>query len=503
MKGQPPTIGPYRVERLLAVGSDSRVFRGIGRRGAVALKVARMPSARPRLKLEAQLLARCANPHLVRLLHAHPAGDWIALEHLQGDDMATWAQTRTVDDIAAAALELLEPIRHLHELGVLHGDIKPKNVVMVSWGHPKLLDLAGALDGSRGAGTLRGTPGFAAPEVLGGAAAGAPSDLYGFGATLYACLTGRAPFQNADPSAVPHLAATSTPLPPSAFRVDIPGRLDRLVMSLLARHPLRRPELPEVVRSLSRLHRSVPAQPIVGMLRTRASIHHLVATASDGTPACLVLYGPTGSGRRTLAEAAVRQARAEGMRVMMKTTAKDFLHAARNGLRPVSVVRASSRSASELARRVMTTDQAALIVLISARPIPELTSIGAVHHAPEPLDLRAAKLIGRWLGVPAPTTTEVWDATRGHPQALWLGLRPHAKRNVETSRTFMLPRRAARLLTALRERHGSVDRHQLGQSTRLDPEEVIDLCATLEAAGLIVTEGDGRRYRAVEAQGAA
>jgi predicted Ser/Thr protein kinase len=493
----PSAIGPYKIDRLLAVGGQSKVYLGEGRHGPVAVKVARQREYRPQLVKEAGLLDRCAHPHLVRLDGASPDGTWLALEALEGPDIATWSTGRSVDEIVGAALELLEAVRHLHARKVCHGDLKPANVLMVDWGHPKLLDLASAFHDDQA--RTRGTPGFAAPEVLSGESAGPPSDLYSFGATLYACLTQRAPFHDADPTALPLLTRTSSPLPPSAFRVDIPSRLDRLVMRLLSRNPLGRPELREIVRSLTRLHRSEPARPMVGMTRTRATLRSLVAEAADGVPTTVVLYGPDGCGRRTLVEEAARQARNEGMRPMLKSRSRDFLRAVLDGLRPVSAVRASSRNTLELARRVFAADQPALLLVVSNKPVPELVRLGATHIAPEPLSLDAAKLLAEWLQAPASAAERAWASVDGHPRRLWAALHAEGKAHTDDPKATKIPQQAMRVLDALRRRHGSASVQQLVRETRIEPGAVIDACELLITADLAATDTSGRRFSATDA----
>ena len=149
---------------------------------------------------------------------------------------------RWVRDLALA-------VEHAHGQGVLHRDLKPQNVVfhgetpqLTDFGLVKLLDAAALTE----SGAVLGTPAYMAPEQTGGrdAAVGPATDVYGLGALLYHCLTGRPPFDG--DSALTLLAQVlhAAPTPPRALRAEVPEPLNAVCLRALAKDPADRPATP-------------------------------------------------------------------------------------------------------------------------------------------------------------------------------------------------------------------------------------------------------------------
>lgn len=142
-------------------------------------------------------------------------------------------------------VDLCEAAHHAHRHGVVHGDLKPENVLVSTRGGTtaaKIGDwgLANVLLGERtAAGGL--TPAYAAPEAVGDGAVDPRTDVYQLGVLAYELLTGELPFQGSNPAAVVNAVLTGDPAPPSELDPSLPAALDAPVLTALAAAPDDRP----------------------------------------------------------------------------------------------------------------------------------------------------------------------------------------------------------------------------------------------------------------------
>jgi serine/threonine-protein kinase len=255
-------LGRYRLRSLIGQGGMNEVWLAWDSmlKREVALKLLRSHHAdetrRARFLREAQATSRLRSPNTVRLFDYGANEDgtaWIVMEHLRGQDVAALVDAhgpleppRALHFARQAAASLAEA----HAAGIVHRDVKPANLFVLS--EPdhvdelKLLDfgLARRYDADEATHTLVGivvgTPAFMAPEQLAGAAADPRFDVFAFGATLYAMLSGKLPFATSDE----HFSARPpTPtVPPSAHLAHpLPASLEAFVMRCMAGDPDDRP----------------------------------------------------------------------------------------------------------------------------------------------------------------------------------------------------------------------------------------------------------------------
>jgi hypothetical protein len=141
--------------------------------------------------------------------------------------------------VAEIGVQLLEALNHAHAAGILHRDVKPSNVMIAATGRAILTDFGIAqMPGEvtlTQTGLVMGSPAYIAPERAQGENAMPASDLWALGATLYAAVEGRSPFERGD--AMSTLAATLTQDPPPPRRA---GPLGPVLQGLLVRDPARR-----------------------------------------------------------------------------------------------------------------------------------------------------------------------------------------------------------------------------------------------------------------------
>ncbi|HEY1376716.1 MAG TPA: serine/threonine-protein kinase, partial [Gemmataceae bacterium] len=263
-----PPVPGYEILGELGRGGMGVVFkaRQAGLNRLVALKMlhtgrAADAAAVERFRVEAEAVARFQHPQIVQIYEIGETGGqpYLALEYVPGTTLAhVLAAGPLPPDRAAAVIEAAaQAVHYAHQRGVLHRDIKPANILLVSgeWSaasppltthhsplHLKITDfgLAKQLEEVTWPtyhGVV-GTPGYMAPEQAEGRRdLTAATDVYALGAVLYECLTGRPPFQGADPLSTLRQVAEDDAAPPRSLRPDVPAPLEAVCLKCLHNHP--------------------------------------------------------------------------------------------------------------------------------------------------------------------------------------------------------------------------------------------------------------------------
>ena len=151
---------------------------------------------------------------------------------------------------------------YLHDRNIVHGDIRPRQILFDSSGFPVLTDgghaVALAQAGLSFPDLQPETALYMAPERAAGGPMSPATDIYSLGATFYATLTGRAPFEGSSPLAVATRHRHETPVPPSSINALVPREWDILALRLLSKNPDERPSAFELDRLLQPRTRAVP-----------------------------------------------------------------------------------------------------------------------------------------------------------------------------------------------------------------------------------------------------
>ncbi|NBE99162.1 MULTISPECIES: serine/threonine-protein kinase [unclassified Nonomuraea] len=147
----------------------------------------------------------------------------------------------TVQDTLRTGVKLAGALAAVHEAGVLHGDIKPQNILISRYGEPAIADfgVARVVDNAEvSAASQAFTPLHAAPEVLTGAPHSVSTDIYSLGSTLYHLLAGQPAFHNAtDPSIAPLMYRVLSVEPPPLGRADVPQPLFETILRAMRKDP--------------------------------------------------------------------------------------------------------------------------------------------------------------------------------------------------------------------------------------------------------------------------
>jgi tRNA A-37 threonylcarbamoyl transferase component Bud32 len=261
-RGRELRLGPYSFLERLGSGGMGQVFkaRHDDLDQLVAVKILRNdlmrhPLAVRRFRREIRALIQLAHPHIVMALDTGEIHQvhYFAMEYVEGIDLGRLlnqfgrlAIGKAGDYARQAALGL----RHAHERGLIHRDVKPSNLILrLEDGVVKLLDLGLARlillpEGGEHSSTLTkegavvGTPDYMAPEqVLNAHGADARCDLYSLGCTLYHMLTGCTPFPGKNMAEKLLKQQVAQPRPVEELRQDTPAELAAIVRKLMAKEP--------------------------------------------------------------------------------------------------------------------------------------------------------------------------------------------------------------------------------------------------------------------------
>jgi tetratricopeptide (TPR) repeat protein len=313
-------IGPYWVQSQIGSGGMGEVYLARQERPnrAVALKILRprLGSDRnllARFHAEADAAARLRHPNIVQVYQSGESAEaaFIAMELVEGGSLSARLTESVLAPREAARLmsPLARAVNFAHTNGVVHRDLKPSNVLLERDGTPKLSDfglakLIGEAGGDRTrTGEVIGTPSYMAPEQADGErTAGPQSDIYGLGAILYECLTGRPPFKGSSPLNTLEQIRTLDPIPPAKLQPGIPRDLQTICLKCLEKNSSSRyPSALELAEDLERFLRGEPivARPVGVAIRTWkwarrrptiAGLLAIVCVLASGIAALIVTY---------------------------------------------------------------------------------------------------------------------------------------------------------------------------------------------------------------------
>ncbi|MGW3119285.1 protein kinase domain-containing protein [Streptomyces sp. NPDC001107] len=258
---EPTVVGPYRLLGRLGSGGMGRVYLGRSAGGrTVAVKIVHPHFAldeefRARFRREVEAARRVGGAWTAPVLDADPgaAVPWVATAYAAGPSLAAAVADGgplPAHSVRVLGAGLAEALAAVHELGLVHRDVKPSNVLLTLDG-PLLIDfgIARATDGTASltsTGVSIGSPGYMSPEQILGKGASGAADVFSLGAVLAYAATGEPPFPGDSSAALLYKVVHEEPELGS-----LSGELRDVTEACLVKEPERRPTPGEVARRLA------------------------------------------------------------------------------------------------------------------------------------------------------------------------------------------------------------------------------------------------------------
>ena len=222
-----------------------------------------------RFRREARNAAALSHPNIVPIFDRGETDDgtyYMTMEYLSGGTLKEWITEHGALEArraAAVALQIAEALQAAHERGIIHRDVKPRNILVTDSGDVKVTDfgIARAAEATTIShpGDILGSAKYMSPEQAMGEPVGPASDLYSLGVILYEMLTGELPFEVDGSADVDAKHTGEPPRRPREVNLEVPEDMDAIAMRLLARDPEDRyGSAAELVEELRRAWNGLP-----------------------------------------------------------------------------------------------------------------------------------------------------------------------------------------------------------------------------------------------------
>ena len=264
--------GRYVLEERIGSGGMAEVYRARDQLLArtVAVKILHAAYKNDvefieRFRREAKAAAGLSHPNIVSIFDVGLEGDdhFIVMEYVPGSTLKQKIQSEAPIDIALAvriAKDISGGLAHAHANNIVHCDIKPHNILITEDNRAKIADfgIARAVTESTMtySGSVVGSVHYFSPEQARGSMITPKSDVYSLGVTMYEMLTGKLPFNGDNPVSIAMKHVEEEPMPPTAYRQNIPPMLEALVLRAMNKNPDVRPTSAELVQELAMVEKT-------------------------------------------------------------------------------------------------------------------------------------------------------------------------------------------------------------------------------------------------------
>jgi serine/threonine-protein kinase len=263
-------IPGFQVLSKLGQGAMAVVFKAkqLSLDRIVAIKVlpkrlSENPEFVERFYREGRAAARLNHANIVQAYDVGESGGYhyFVMEYIDGKtiyDVIAEGKPIPEKDAIRVIIQCASSLQHAHDQGLIHRDVKPKNLMLTKSGDVKLADMGLAREvgdyvtATAEAGRAYGTPYYISPEQIRGEInIDARADIYGLGATYYHMVTGRVPFDGTTPSAVMHKHLKEPLIPPDHLNKSLSAGVGEIIEVMMAKNPDDRyPSMAELIADL-------------------------------------------------------------------------------------------------------------------------------------------------------------------------------------------------------------------------------------------------------------
>jgi serine/threonine protein kinase len=255
--------GRYEIIEELGKGGMGKVYKVLDNeiQVEVALKLLKPEIASDekiieRFRNELKIAREIAHKNVCKVFHfgKEKQSPYITMEYVRGEDLKSLIERKgvlTKEEALGVAKQVCSGLKEAHELGVVHRDLKPQNIMIDESGGVKIMDFGIArsveTEGFTEAGMIIGTPDYISPEQAEGKKADQRSDIYSLGVVLYEMVTGRVPFEGDTAFSIALKHKSQLPLHPKKLNPEVSDDLSRLILICMEKDRARRYQTAEAL----------------------------------------------------------------------------------------------------------------------------------------------------------------------------------------------------------------------------------------------------------------